>query len=168
MGEEKKYCHWREDMDSNYLRAELLHPGEKRVLTIKEVKKETLINPKIKEGTPGREKTKPVLYFEEEGVLPLALNVTNATILEELFKSGNIYDWVGKKIQIFATKTKVAGEITPCIRIDKVAPTTNEVTYQCSKCGKIITKELYTSTIAKYGKPYCSKECYEQDKEVVL
>ena len=33
------------------------------------------------------------------------------------------------------------------------------------KEGKEIAKKLYDGTIAKYGKPYCSEECYKKDTE---
>lgn len=152
------YIHWRENMDMPYLRAEHLKPKERRVLTIKEVRKELM--PEI----PGKsqEEHQNVAYFEEEE-LPMVLNVTNCETIEQLYGTGNILEWVGKKIQIFATKTKVKGQSIPCLRVDKVIPKSDEITYYCSVCGKEISKDLYDKSVAKYGKPYCSKECLETD-----
>ena len=148
--------HWRNMTDMEHLRAECFFQKERKVLTIKEVKAE-----KIKDNK-GEEDTKPVAYFEEN-VLPLVLNVTNCKMIENLYGTGNVNEWVGKKIQIFATKTKVGKESVPCIRIENVIPKTNEIQYQCCVCGKIITKNFYEKSVAKYGKPYCSGECHDKD-----
>jgi len=153
---EEKYLHWRNYTDNTYLRAECFAPKEKRVLTIKDIRQETITS-----GT-GDADIKPVAYFEED-VLPMVLNVTNCTTIETLYGTGNIYEWVGKKIQVFATNTKVGGKPVPCLRIDKIVPTTTKVTYQCAVCGKEITKELYDGSVAKYGKPYCGKDCLDKD-----
>lgn len=152
----ENYNHWRNLTDLSHLRAECFAPKEKKVLTIKEIKQEKIIS------NNGEADLKPVAYFKED-VLPMVLNVTNCKMIEKLYGTGNIYDWVGKKIQVFATKTKVAGQFVPCLRIEDVIPTSNEVQYLCSVCGKPIPKTTYEQSIAKYGKPYCSKECLDAD-----
>lgn len=143
-------------MDCTYLRAETLAPKERKVLTIKEVKEET-----IKSNT-GETDVKPVAYFEED-VAPMVLNVTNCNTIEEIYGTGNIYEWIGKKIQIFATNVRVGKEVVPCLRIENVKPASSEVSYHCCVCGKEITKAVYDGSVAKYGKPYCSKECLEKE-----
>ena len=152
----ENYTHWRSLMNMDYLRAECFAPKEKRVLTIKSVEQEKVVS------NTGEAELKPVLHFEEN-VLPMVLNVTNAKMIEKLYGTGEVHGWIGKKIQVFATKTKVAKEMVPCLRIEDVIPTSNEVQYLCSVCGKPITKAMYDGSIAKYGKPYCSKECLEKD-----
>lgn len=154
--EEQKYEHWRNLTDCDHLRAELFAPKEKKVLTIKDIKREQLTSQN------GAVEEKPVAYFEE-GVLPMVLNVTNCKMIEKLYGTGNIYEWIGKKIQVVATKTKVAGELVPCLRIENVVPATNEAKYFCSVCGKEISKATYEGSIKKYGKAFCSKECLEAD-----
>lgn len=154
----ENYSHWRNMQDNDHLRAEMFQPGEEKVLTIKEVKKETVTS------NSGEVESKPVAYFIEPGVLPMVLNVTNCKIIEKLYGTGNVYDWVGKKIQVFATSTRVAKETVPCLRIRNFVPQTNEVTYKCSVCGTNITKDIHDKSIAKYGKAYCSGKCYETDK----
>lgn len=149
--------HWRNLTDMEHLRAECFFPKERKVLTIKDVKSE-----KVNDGK-GNTESKPVAYFEEEGILPLVLNVTNCKTIEKLYKTGITSEWVGKKIQIFATKTKVGGEMVPCIRIENVVPTSDEVQYHCCVCGKIITKETYDKSVKHFQKPYCSKECLDKD-----
>ena len=163
----EKYVHWREFMDMPYLRAEMFAPKERKVLTIKEVKREVMPrlpgkNAVDENGNPVEEHM-PVAYFEED-ILPMVLNATNCEVIEELYGTGEPSKWVGKKIQVFATKTKVAGKQVPCLRVEKVIPTTQEVTYHCSVCGKEISKDTYDKSVAKYGKPYCSKECLDEDQ----
>lgn len=152
----EKYQHWRNLTDLEHLRAECFEPREKKVLTIKSIVKEKLVS------NNGTVEEKPVAHFEED-VLPMVLNVTNCKTIEKLYGTGNIYEWIGKKIQVFATKTKVAGESVPCLRIENIVPTSTEPEYHCSVCGKLITKDTYEKSIAKYGKPYCSKECLDKD-----
>ena len=67
--------------------------------------------------TKQKEEKKPVLYFIESE-LPMVINVTNGKVIEKLY-GGEWRKWIGKKIQIFATNTKVAGETVPCLRIEK-------------------------------------------------
>lgn len=152
----ENYTHWRNLTDLEHLRAECFAPKEKKVLTIKEIKREKVTS------NNGEIEEKPVAHFVED-VLPMVLNVTNCKMIEKLYGTGNIYEWVGKKIQVFATKTKVAKEMVPCLRIEDVIPTSNEVQYLCSVCGKPIPKATYDGSINKYGKPYCSKECLDKD-----
>lgn len=164
MGE---YVHWREYMDMPYLRAEMLAPKERRVLTIKEVKREVMPSMpgqprRVDENGNPVDEHQPVAYFVED-VLPMVLNVTNCQTIEELYGIGEPSKWGGLKIQIFATKTKVAGKLVPCLRVDKVKPTSNAITYSCCVCGEPITKETYDRSVARFGKPYCSQKCYELD-----
>lgn len=152
----EKYSHWRNCIGAEYLRAEMLAPGEEKVLTIKEIKTESISN------TNGEVEPRPVAYFAED-VLPMVLNVTNCKTIEKLYGTGNIFEWCGKKVQIFATSTRVGKETMPCLRIRNFMPKTYEAEYKCSVCGKNITKAIYDGSVAKYGKAYCSKECHEKD-----
>ena len=45
-----------------------------------------------------------------ENEKPMILNRTNCKTIAKLHGSPEVEDWVGKKIQIYATTTKVAGE----------------------------------------------------------
>ncbi len=154
-----EFVHWRELMDPKFLRAELFAPGERKIVTIKDIVREEVINPKIQ-----RSEMKTVAYFEED-IQPLVLNVTNQETIEKVLGTGNIREWVGKKIQLFATKTRVKGESVPCIRVDNVKVTSDSIKYTCSVCGKEIDEKTYKGSVAKYGKPYCSAECLKTDTE---
>lgn len=156
---EKMYQHWRNFTDLKYLRAELFQPKEEKVLTISRI-----IQEEVKSDT-GAISEKPVAYFEEKEVLPMVLNVTNCEIIEKVYNSGNIYDWIGKKIQVYATNTKMAGELVPCLRVRGFVPESEEPVYKCSVCGKNITEKIYHSSKEKYGASYCSRECLDKDKK---
>lgn len=149
-----EYKHWRENMDMPYLRAELLKPNEKRILTIKEVVRETM--PKL----PGRDNSvdehQNVCYFEEES-LPMVLNVTNCETITQILGTENINEWPGKKIAVYASKTTFGKKTVPCLRICKFRPDV------CIYCGKELDLNLARGSIAKYGKPYCSGECKDND-----
>lgn len=147
--------HWKNFTDPSYLGTFCFSPNEEKVLTIKEVKQETL-----KAFGPGGVKSDimPVLHFVEDA-LPFGLNATNCKMLTKLY-GPYIEDWVGRKIQVYVTKTKFAGESVDCLRIRNFEPN-NAVEYHCAVCGAIMAKDLYDKSIAKYGKAYCSKECYE-------
>lgn len=155
---EQNWKHWRNFSDTNHLRAEMFMPGEEKVLTIREVKKEAVVN------NNGVASEKPVVYFMEANEIPMVLNVSNCKIIEKLYGTGNVYDWVGKKIQIYPTTTKVGRESgVPCLRIRNFIPESNVPEYKCSVCGKSIDKDTYTKSVAKFGKAYCSPECYSTD-----
>lgn len=151
---EEEYKHWRENMDMTYLRSETLKPDEKRILTIKKVVKETMPN------LPGRkqdvEEHQNVCYFEEDS-LPMVLNATNCETITDLLGTGNINEWPGHKIAIYASKTTFGKKQVPCLRICKFRPDV------CFYCGKPIELNIARGSIAKYGKPYCSGECKDND-----
>lgn len=95
---------WDELYPGRFLKAGLLGQGEKRVLTISGVSKESLM------GNKGKQ-IKGILAFKEDE-MGLALNKTNGVCLREMF--GRVpYKWEGKRVALFASEW--AGE--PCIRI---------------------------------------------------
>lgn len=156
----EKFKHWREMMDLKYLRAECLDDNEELVLTIKDVKEEKI---KSEQG----EDTKPVLYFAEPNVLPMVINVHNAETIEDMYGDRPLRDWLGKRIQVFATTVRVGKESVPCLRIRPNIPKSSAPEYKCSVCGKVIDKNTYLKSMEKYGKAYCSGECKNKDNPVL-
>lgn len=156
MSEEKKlvtpHKHWREMTDNEFLYAEMFEPGVDKIFTIKAVVEEKLENPVTKSA-----ETKPVLYFEETE-LKLALNKANRVMISKLFGTGFVDEWVGRRIQLFATTTQAFGDIVPCVRIRNFLPE-----LKCCVCGKVIDEATYFGSVKKYGKPYCSGECKDKD-----
>lgn len=150
----EEYKHWRENMDMPYLRAETLKPDEKRILTIKEIKKEVM--PKLPGKDNSVDEHQNVCYFEEDS-LPMVLNVTNCETITQILGTDNINDWPGHKIAIYASKTTFGKKQVPCLRICKFRPDV------CAFCGKEVELKTARASIAKYGKPYCSGECKDND-----
>ena len=151
---EEEYKHWRENMDMTYLRAETLKPDEKRILTIKKIEKEVM--PKLPGKDNSVDEHQNVCYFEEDS-LPMVLNVTNLETITQLLGTDNIYKWPGHKIAIYASKTTFGRKQVPCLRICKFLPD------KCAFCGKDIELSMAKASIAKYGKPYCSGTCKDND-----
>ena len=82
---------------SKYLRKEDVDPAKQATITGYEQ-----VN-MAQNGDP--EELKWVLKFDT--LKPLALNVTNGTILADIFGSDDFDDWVGKPIVLFNDKTVV-------------------------------------------------------------
>lgn len=93
---------------SDYLCAAELK-GKAATVTISGVKFEDL---KMRGGASKR---KPILTFERTPK-KLVLNVTNADTIATLYGTQGL-DWIGKKIVVYPTKTKMGRETVDCIRI---------------------------------------------------
>lgn len=105
----------------------------------------------------GGKKVEPVLHFAEEQ-LPMVLNVTNATTIEEVLGTDNWHDWVGKQIIVGTSKVKAFGKTQDAIRVRDRKP---EV-ISCDKCGQVIVppagrsvRDLIRKTQADYGLNLC-------------
>ena len=148
---------WKSYVAMPYLGAySLAGKVEEIVLTIKDVKKENVTSEN------GKTDQCVVLYFEEGAkngveVKPMVANRTNCKTITKLFNSEFMSDWVGKRITIYATQTRVGREMKDCLRIRDKAPE-----FKCSVCGKDIDEGVYNASVAKYGKAYCSKECFDK------
>lgn len=145
--------------DSPYLGEWDLPLGNDIVLTIKSVKEGDVT------GEKGRVDHGMVIYFEEPNVKPLFCNITNAKIIEHIYKTRFVDEWCGKKIQLYVDDNITFGHQHNIrgIRVRSFEPKTNKVEYHCCKCNKVITKEIYDGSMAKYHKAYCSKECLDKD-----
>jgi len=151
---EKDYLHWRENMDMPYLRAETFAEDEKRILTIKEIKKEVM--PKLPGKDNSVDEHQNVCYFVEDS-LPMVLNVTNCETISQILGTANVNEWPGNSIAIYASKTPFGKKTVPCLRICKFRPD------RCAFCGKEVDIKVAKASIAKYGKPYCCGECKDND-----
>ena len=90
---------------SNYLKSEDLGTA-RPIVTIREVRIEDI-----------GDDHKPVAYFagKEKG---LVVNKTNWSAIEDITGEMDSDDWVGKRIQLFATKTEYQGKRVACIRVE--------------------------------------------------
>lgn len=138
--------------DKDFLSSEIFADGEERIYTIEGIRTEVLVNEKNK-----TQDQKPVVYFVETD-LKLALNIANIKTIQKIYGEVRADRLVGKKIQIFKTTTNAFGETKPCLRIRPFVPE-----LKCAVCGKEIDDKTYYYSVAKYGKPYCSKECLDKD-----
>lgn len=160
--------HWKVLIDTNYFGAYCFNDKVTDVVvTIKDVSIKEIFNP--------RENAKEnclVLSFEEENVKgidikPFIINKTNCERIEKLYGTGYVEDWKGKRITLFKTNTKVAGETVDCVRIKLEVPAFEAKVpqYACSVCGKAISQKVYEAAIQKFGVAVCSKECAEKAQQ---
>jgi hypothetical protein len=69
----------------------------------------------------GKEKAQIVLMFRETEK-KLGLNVTNYTVLKQIFQSDDSDDWHGKQVVLFVTQTTMTdGRQVDCLRIKRKA-----------------------------------------------
>jgi hypothetical protein len=151
-------AHWKTMANYDYLGAYSLDGVAKEVtLTIASVKKELV------KGEGGMTDECIVASFEEKNVggvvvKPMILNKTNCKKIEKIYEDGDVDHWIGKRITIFATTTKVGRESKPCLRVKEEIPTTPK----CVVCGKELEANLYAGVMKKYGVAVCSGECLEK------
>lgn len=107
--------HWKKNHDYNFLGAYSLVQGSDMVLTIKELKPEEIM------GTNGKKEKGFVCHFAEPQK-PMILNKTNCKIIEKIYGTPFIEDWIGKKIQLFVTAVSAFGTTTDALRIRPQIP----------------------------------------------
>lgn len=153
----QKLTHWKELMDSPYLGAYCLQPGQEIVLTIAKVGKESVI------GADGKKEDRLVIHFAERDVKPMIVNATNAKAISKVADSPRVEHWVGKKIQVYIEKVKAFGDVVEALRVRKFAPKESEI--KCTACKRNITpsngmtpEQVAAYTNKKYGTVLCA-EC---------
>ena len=159
----QKLTHWKELMDSPYLGAYCLQPGQEIILTISKVGKESVI------GADGKKEDCLVIHFAERDVKPMIVNATNAKAISKVADSPRVEHWVGKKIQVYIEKVKAFGDIVEALRVRKTAPKSIEI--KCEACQSVITpangmtpEQLAAYTKKKYGACLCA-ECAKKAAE---
>jgi hypothetical protein len=128
--------HWKNFLDKDYLGSHNLEKDEEMILTIEKfVGDEGVMN---KES--GTKVPKQVLYFKEN-VPKMIMNITNGNIISALYGS-HPEQWIGKKIQIFATQVKAFGKLQDALRVRDVKPKEDvDVTEALAKINATKTKE---------------------------
>lgn len=106
--------HWKKLVNPNYIGAYALEDGKDLTVIIEKVQREQVT------GDGGKIEECTVAYLK--GHKPLILNRTNAKTITRMYNSPYIEDWVGKKITLYPTTTKVAGEMVECLRIRPMIP----------------------------------------------
>ncbi len=149
--------HWKKLQNPDYLGAYALNPGEDIIVTIKTVRVEKVI------GTDGKKEECSVLYFAEQGIKPMILNVTNAKTIQKLFRTPYIEEWAGRKIQIGVESVKAFGDVVDALRVRPYLPRVAVTASVCADCGAVIEgagkmnpAQMAQYTQDKYGKPLCA------------
>lgn len=121
---------FRKYMDKQYFGHWDIPEDEDIILTIKDVKPETVQN------NLGKSE-KLIVHFKEE-YKPLICNMTNGTAISKVCNSSYYTDWINRKISLYRAKTSAqGGKIVDCVRVRDYPPRTDE--FVCAECGQIIT-----------------------------
>lgn len=146
--------HWKKLTSPDYLGSYAFQPGEEKVVTIKEVRREMVFNP-----SGGGKEECTVAHFMED-VKPLILNVTNCKEIAKLYGTPYIEDWANRKIILKVKKVSAFGGMVDAVRVGNTRPA--EEVFTCEQCGKPITPGAGMSAAAivaaskeKYGKKLC-------------
>jgi hypothetical protein len=122
--------HWKRLMNPDYIGAYWLPEGEDVTVTIDFVVREIIT------GTGGKKEECTVAHLK--GVKPFILNATNSKTIAKLY-GPYIEDWAGKRITLYASTTKMAGDTVECLRIrPQVA----------AKVAKPITQDRFNKALA--------------------
>jgi hypothetical protein len=100
--------HWKKLINPDYIGAYALTDGEDMTVTIDFVQNEEIT------GTGGKKEVCMVARLVNEK--PLILNATNSKSIAKLY-GPFIEDWRGRDITLYASTTKLAGDIVECLRI---------------------------------------------------
>jgi len=148
--------HWKQLTNPNYLGAYALEPGKDLIVTIESVRQETVT------GTDGNEDECLVMHLRD-GIKPMILNKTNAKMIQKIYGTPFIEEWVGRKVQLYIAQVKVGKEVVDALRIRPIVP--KEETYVCEECGALIqaygkmkAADVAGNTLKNYGKMLCA-EC---------
>ena len=148
--------HWKTLTNAEYIGAFSIENGTDLILTISGIKKEMVT------GSGGRKEECIVCSFSDANK-PMILNKTNCKTIQKIYNTPLIEEWIGKKIQLFATKTSLAGEQVECLRIRAFTPKAAETIILCTDCKKPIiagfgktAQGVADYTLTKYGVVLCA------------
>ena len=106
--------HWKRLINPDYIGVYALpNGGDDMNVTIDYVQLEEIT------GSGGKKEDCMVAHLISQK--PLILNVTNSKSIQKLY-GPYIEDWAGKDITLYASTTKLAGEIVECLRIRPSVP----------------------------------------------
>jgi hypothetical protein len=113
--------HWRKFFDYRFIAAEELD-GKEVNLTIAAIEWDEVYSREDKKNV-----RKGSIRFKET-TKKLVLNKTNAKKLTELFASGQVESWVGKRVCLYPTSERSFGQMIDVIRIKKCRDNSAELT----------------------------------------
>ena len=158
--------HWKQMVNLDYIGAYALTDGKDLTLTIDHVVRENVA------GNNGKKEQCMVLYFKERDYKPMILNRTNAKSITALVGSPYIEDWAGHRITLYATTTRLGGDVVECLRIrPTVAEPKQSAPIHCDNCGLVIepafgltAEQLVANTKKRFGKSLCA-ECAQAESD---
>jgi len=106
-----KKTHWKKLDNPNYLGAYSLMVGDKTSELTAKINK--VVNEEVRTAK-GPVNCK-VMYLQ--GCKPMILNTTNSKIIEKIYKTPYIEDWIGQKITIYVANINAFGEFIDCLRV---------------------------------------------------
>ena len=110
----KELTHWKKLVNTDYIGAYSLTPGQDLTVTILSVGRELVT------GTGGKKEECTVAKLK--GQKPFIINRTNAKTISQVHGTPFIEEWAGKQITLYVSTTKVAGEEVECLRVRKQKP----------------------------------------------
>ena len=105
----EKLTHWKRLINPDYIGAYSLDPGMDLIVTIESVVREIITS------TNGKKEECTVAHLK--GQKPFILNRTNQKMISKITGTPYIEKWIGVSITLYATTTKLAGEMVECLRI---------------------------------------------------
>lgn len=123
--------HWKKLENPDYLGAYSLEDGKDLTVTIETVKREMVI------GQGGKKEECTIAYLK--GQKPFILNRTNMKMIQKIYNTPYIEEWVGKKLTLYVAKIRAFGEDNvECLRIRAQAPLLPELTPDTDIWGEAI------------------------------
>ena len=133
MENKKKKIHWKEASGSNYIGAYCVETDLK--VKIKSVQVEEV------KGPSGRADQCIVAQLENQK--PFIINKTNAKTISEITGSPFLEDWSNKEIVLYATTTKLKGEVVECLRVREPKPILDQKNPSFENIKKAIKSGAY-------------------------
>lgn len=109
--------HWKKMVNTNYIGAHDLSPGQELTITIDSISHELVKN------QDGKDEQCVVMRIKG-AKKPMILNKTNMKIITKLLNTPYVEEWVGSKVILYAAKVRAFGEQIEALRIknQKVQP----------------------------------------------
>jgi ribosomal protein L34E len=153
---------WKKLQNKDYLGEYDFLPGEEKTVTIASIGSGDVV------GVGGETSTKPVMRFVEP-VKPLIVNTTNFKMMQRLFQSRFVEDWLGHQIILYGDPSvKFGRETVGGVRVKSTLP--KQASTVCAECGEVIqgTDKYKAETIAaaaqkRFGRALCM-ECVNAEK----
>ena len=143
--------HWKKLNNPDYIGAYAFERGEEKVVTIKEVTRETVTGPE------GKKSEETVVHFLQD-VKPLILNATNAKGIAKLLKTPYIEEWKGGNIVLVVREVKAFGDTVDAVRVklERIEAVCDECRKPVEAAGNLSAAEVAAYTRGKFGRVLCS------------